>query len=61
LIQEMKAESLHEALLRVLRARFWLIPVGVSKQVRSITKEKQLLLCSIKAVRAPDSGSLPVA
>ena len=55
LIQQWKAESLHEAILAFLKGgRFGVVPRTVAKALRSIHTEKKLIALSELAAKCPD-------
>ena len=54
LIQELRAEVLHEAILDVLKERFGPVPRDVTKLLHSILKEKRLKKLTVTAAICPD-------
>lgn len=54
LVQQWKAESLHEAILAVLNDRFGAVPRDVSKALRGLHAEKKLIAMNVLASRCQD-------
>ncbi len=57
LIQELRAEAVHEAILELLKARFGSVPRGVSRLLRAILKEKRLMKLNVVAASCPDMAA----
>ncbi len=54
LIQELRAEVLHEAILEVLKDRFRTVPRDVIKRLRALLDEKTLVQLNVQAAKCPD-------
>jgi hypothetical protein len=54
LIQEMKAELLHEVILDVLKDRFRTVPRDVTRPLRKIIDEKKLRKLNLRATKCRD-------
>ena len=54
LVQQWKAESLHEAILAVLKERFGAVPRDVTKALRCLHKEKKLIKLTVLASQCHD-------
>jgi hypothetical protein len=53
-VQRWKAESLHEAIIAVLKNRFNAVPRDVAKQLRNIRDEKRLIQLNVQAAQCED-------
>ena len=54
LVQQWKAESLHEAILAVLKERFGAVPRDVTKAFRRLHTEKKLIKLNVLASQCSD-------
>ncbi len=54
LIQELRAEAVHDVILEVLKDRFGAVPRDVRKLLRAILDEKRLKKLTVAAARCPD-------
>jgi hypothetical protein len=54
LIQELRADLLHDAILEVLKDRFGSVPRDISKRLRAILDEKKLKKLTVAAARCAD-------
>jgi hypothetical protein len=54
LIQQLKAESIHEVILTLLKDRFRTVPRDVTKQLRKIIDEKKLRKLNLSAAKCRD-------
>ena len=54
LIQKVRAESIQETLLALLKDRFGTVPRNVTKPLREILDEKKLRQLNVLAAKCPD-------
>ncbi len=54
LLQKMRAETLHEAILALLKDRFDHVPQNVTKPLRGIIDENKLQQLILLAAKCPD-------
>jgi hypothetical protein len=54
LLQKMIAESLHQAILDLLKDRFGTVPQDVTRHLRTIINEKKLRKLNLLAAKCPD-------
>ncbi len=54
LIQELRAEAVHDVILEVLKDRFGSVPRDVGKLLRPIHDEKRLKKLTVLAAKCPD-------
>jgi hypothetical protein len=57
LVQQWKAESLHEAILAILKERFGAVPRDVTKAIRGLHAEKKLIKLNVRASQCQDLES----
>jgi len=57
LVQQWKAETLHEAILDLLKDRFGTVPRDVTKQLREIVNERKLRRLNLRAAKCRDMES----
>ncbi len=53
-IERWKAESLHEAILAILKKRFRAVPRDITKALRAVQKEKKLITLNVVAADCAD-------